>query len=302
MIRKIPVILAGTAGLFLAACPLSAQGDRPQDPRDPPPVTWCANPSANAKWERQTVSVLLEITPDDSSEAQQRLRPYLPFLLSGIAERYIAEHQPGRDINAPRTKDLPPGEPRYGPADVGPMIFFDVLGNGTIDSIIVSGGRNTPLTNDLKAAVLAAEARGDVFGPYADSSVRTRLALLAARGDFTTILNWPAFSLYAPVDRPAKADPNNRPPAYPTDALHRWEGKLLFQYVVDENGRALPESVGIVGADKLEWESNAQRQAYQAFKRAVEGALPKMRFVPAETNGCYVKTWVQQQFVFEHER
>src|SRR5688500_11003513 len=190
MIRKIPVILAGTAGLFLAACPLSAQGDRPQDPRDPPPVTWCSNPSAHAQWERQTVSVLLEITPDDSSEAQQRLRPYLPFLLRGIAERCVAEHQPGRGINAPKTKDLPPSEPRSGRTDVGPTLSVDVPGTGTIDSIIVSGRRNTPLTNDLQAAVLAAEARGDVCGPYADPSVRTRRALLAARGDFTTSLNW----------------------------------------------------------------------------------------------------------------
>jgi hypothetical protein len=301
MIQSLRVVLAGTAGFLLAAAPLSAQGDRPQDPRDPPPVTWCAHPSPNAKWARQTVSVLLEIEPDDSSEAQQRLRPYLPFLLSGIAERYIAQHQPSRDINAPKPKELPAGDPRYGPTDVGRMIFFDVMGNGTIDSIIVAG-RPSLLTDDLKAAILAAEARGDVFGPYADSTVRTRLALLVALGEFTTILNWPAFTLYTPVDRPAMADPKNRAPAYPADALHRWEGKLLFKYVVDENGKALPESVGIVGADKLEWESNAQRQAYQAFKRAVEKALPKMRFLPAEANGCYVKTWVQQQFIFEHER
>lgn len=39
---------------------------------------------------------------------------------------------------------------------------------------------------------------------------------------------------------------------------------------------------------------------HQTFKRAVEGALPRMRFLPAAMNGCYIKTWVQQEFLFTH--
>ena len=130
-------LFALASGIVIAASPLSAQSDTPRDPRNPPPVTWCEKPVAKPEWKRQTVSFALEIEGTDSSEAQRRLRPYLPFLLSGIAERWIAEHQPTRDISAPKTKNPPPGEPRYGPADVGTMVVIYLRGDGTIESISV---------------------------------------------------------------------------------------------------------------------------------------------------------------------
>ena len=298
--RTFSVLLAATTGFAFAASPLSAQADRQRDAGDTPPITWCDKPAPAPKWERQTVSFLLEITESDSSEFQQRLRPYLPFLLSGIAERYMAEHQPMRDIKVEKSTILPPGEPRYSPADLEhSLILFDLLGNGTIDSVKVIDTTGSRLVADLKAAVLAAAARGDVFGPYADSAVRTRFGLFAGVGDFSTIVAWPAFTLHTPVDRPAAADPKNRPPSYPTEALN-WNGKLLFRYKVDENGRAVQESITVAGADNLVWQSEGHRKAFEHFRRQVETVLPKMRFRPAEKNGCFITTWVQQEFVFQH--
>ena len=294
-------LLAIGCGVALAASPLAAQSDPPRDPRDPPPVTWCDKPAAKPKWKRQTVSFALEIEAGDSSEAHKRLRPYLPFLLSGIAERWIAEHQPTRDINAPKTKNPPPGEPRYGPADVGRMVVIELRGDGTIDRVIADEKMPSTLTADLKAAVLAAAARGDVFGPYADSSVRTRLLLLIGMGEYMPMLEWPAFTLYMPISRPVRADPRNLGPGYPANALE-WNVKLLFQFMVDENGRALPETATVLGAEDVVWKSDRERQAFELFKRQVERALPSMRFTPAEMNGCYIRTFVQQEYVFTHNQ
>ena len=159
----------------------------------------------------------------------------------------------------------------------------------------------SPLAADLKAALFAAAASGEVFGPYADSTARTRLSLVAGADDFTVTatVRWPAFTLYAPISRPAVADPKNRPPSYPNSARD-WNASLLFQYLVDENGRAVPGSVTVPGADKIVWESSRHRRAYEKFRREVERTLPRMRFRPAEINGCFATTWVQQEFVFEH--
>jgi hypothetical protein len=294
-------LLAVACGVAISASPLSAQSDQPRDPRVPPPVTWCDKPAPKPKWKRQTVSFALEIEAGDSSEAHQRLRPYLPFLLSGIAERWIAEHQPTRDINAPKTKNPPPGEPRYSPADVGRMVVIELRGDGTVDSVIIDQKRPSSLTADLKAAVLAAAARGDVFGPYADSSVRTRLLLLIGMGEYMPLLEWPAFTLYMPISRPVRAHPRNAAPGYPADALE-WNGKLVFQYMVDENGRAVPETAKVLDSEYIVWKSNRQRQAFELFKRQVERTLPTMRFTPAELNGCYIRTFVQQEFVFTHNQ
>lgn len=85
MIRTFSVHFAATTGFAFAASPLSAQADRQRDAGETP-ITWGDKPAPAAKWERP-VSFLLEITESDSTEMQQRLRPYLPLLLSGIAER-----------------------------------------------------------------------------------------------------------------------------------------------------------------------------------------------------------------------
>lgn len=292
------LILASAWTTVALPAPLSAQSDRSLDPRVPPAITWCEKPARKTRWKRQPVSFLLEFAGRDSSDAQRILAPYLPYLLAAISERFAAEHQPTRDLTAAKAGALPPGEPRYKPADLlSPNILFDLKGNGQVDSIVVTDTTGSLLASDLRAALLAAAARGDVFGPYADSTVRTRLDLTVGLGEWTGSANFPAFTLYAPLDRPPRADPGNNVGGYPPDALG-WEGKLLFQFSVDENGRAVPGTAKVLGAENVVWKSDRYRMAFENFKRQVETSLPRMRFTPAESLGCTVSSWVQQEFVF----
>ena len=280
-----------------------AQADRP--------ITWCEQPGSSPIWERQAVYFTLDFVERDSSAAQHALRPYLPFLLSGIAHGFVAEHQPGRDPAVEARQEPPPGEPRYGPPDLlQPDIEFDLLGDGTVDSISAAGPRNSVLVADLTSALHAAVARGDVFGPYAAPDVRTRLRLSAELDWPWHTVHWPAFTIDAPIEKPALAKPGNRGPNYPW-AGREWEGALLFQYKVDADGRAVRGTARVLRSKPMTWSPDAtdprwngipsagSDEAFAAFKREVEIALPSMRFLPAEYLGCRVESWVQQEFQFK---
>jgi hypothetical protein len=290
--------LAVAGGLILGTSSLAAQSDRPRDPRTPPAVTWCEKPAPRTTWKRQPVSFMLDFAVRDSSGAQRILTPYLPFLLGGIADAYVAQWQPSRTREARTVKDLPPGEPRYGPANlVEPSVQFDLLGNWRVDSITVTDTTGSLLAADLKAALEAAASRGDVFGPYADSSVRTRLELTAGLGEWRDFPSWLAFSLYAPVTRGIRADHRNPTPGYPPEGLG-WEGKLVFQYLVNEEGRAVPETAKVLGGENVEWKSERYRAAYESFRSRVIASLARMRYTPQEHLGCVTPGYVQQEFVF----
>ena len=307
------VLCAGAclAAVLVLPAVLGAQAKRVS--RDDPPVTWCEKPGTSHIWERQDVYVTLDFAERDSSATQHALRPYLPFLLSGIAQGYMAEHQPTRDPAASRQAP-PPGEPRYDPPDLlNPDIIFDLRGDGSIDSISVTDTLGSTLVADLKAALNAAMVRGDVFGPYAAPETRTRLRLSAQLHWPWDTVHWPAFTINAPIEKPPLAKPGNRTPNYPSDARD-WEGALLFQYKVDAEGRAVRGTARVLKARSLKWTpdmrdprwsevpSAGSHEAFAAFKREVEAVLPSMRFLAPEYLGCRVEEWVQQEFQFQLER
>jgi TonB family C-terminal domain len=64
------------------------------------------------------------------------------------------------------------------------------------------------------------------------------------------------------------------------------EGRVMAEFVVDEQGLAVEESVRFVRSDNA------------LFEDAVRVALRRMRFVPAEVGGRKVKQLVQMPFVF----
>lgn len=306
-----PVSLVATACLtaaFLTPSAVRGQGARAGQAN--PPVTWCEKPGTSHIWERQKAFFTLDFVERDSSAAQHALRPYLPFLLSGIAHGFMAQHQPSRDPAVEAPQAPPPGEPRYGPGDLlDPDIEFDLLGDGTVDSIWATGSRSSTLVADLEAAIRAAVARGDVFGPYAAPDVRLRLRLGAQLDWPWHTVHWPAFTLDAPIEKPPLAKPGNRAPSYPSNA-REWEGALLFQYKVDEDGRAVRGTARVLRSEPMTWSPDAtdpgwtgipsagSDEVYAAFRREVELALPSMRFLPAEYLGCRVAEWVQQEFQF----
>lgn len=93
------------------------------------------------------------------------------------------------------------------------------------------------------------------------------------------------------VDKSAAAIPGTARPAYP-DILKASgvEGEALVRFVVDTLGHAEPGTFVVLEA------------SHPAFGEAVRQALPRMRFLPAESGGRKVRMLVQQRFAFALER
>lgn len=94
---------------------------------------------------------------------------------------------------------------------------------------------------------------------------------------------------FAPgVDKPAIALPGNPTPRYP-DILRRANvrGEVMIQVVIDTTGRADMSSVRVLSSD------------HQLLTDAVLAALPRARFLSAESAGRKVRMWAVQSFVFE---
>lgn len=89
------------------------------------------------------------------------------------------------------------------------------------------------------------------------------------------------------VEKPVAPVPGTGSPRYP-DILRSAgvEGEVLAQFVVDTTGRVEVPSFKVI------------RKSHDLFEAAVRGALPQMRFLPAEVGGRKVKQLVQQPFVF----
>jgi hypothetical protein len=123
-------------------------------------------------------------------------------------------------------------------------------------------------------------------------------------------VHWPAFTINAPISKPALSKPGNRGPDYPANALD-WEGTLRFQFNINDQGRAVRGSARVVRSEPMTWSPDAANprpngipsagsdEVYAAFRGAVERALPGMRYLPAEYLGCPVESWVQQSFEFK---
>lgn len=81
-----------------------------------------------------------------------------------------------------------------------------------------------------------------------------------------------------------------RPEYPPTLRSAGIEGRVVAEFVVNEKGRAEPESFRVVSSTQA------------LFADAVRRALPRMRFKPATIRGRPVSQRVQQLFVFKMDR
>src|SRR5512146_2344052 len=89
------------------------------------------------------------------------------------------------------------------------------------------------------------------------------------------------------VERPVKRLPDGVVLHYPDVLRARLtHGARLAQFVVDTNGRALPETFKVL------------KTTHDLFAQAVKAALPDMRFVPATIGGKPVRQLVQAPFHF----
>ncbi len=89
------------------------------------------------------------------------------------------------------------------------------------------------------------------------------------------------------VEKPVMQAPGSAQPQYP-DILRQAgvEGDVLATFIVDTTGRAETGSFKVL------------RTTHELFAKAVQSALPRMRFIPAEVGGKKVKQLVQQPFTF----
>lgn len=93
------------------------------------------------------------------------------------------------------------------------------------------------------------------------------------------------------VEKPAIAGQGNTPPRYPEILKGAGvEGEVLAQFVVDTTGRADMGSFKVLKSD------------HDLFTNAVKAALPRYKFIPAETGGRKVKMYVQMPFRFNIQK
>ncbi len=93
------------------------------------------------------------------------------------------------------------------------------------------------------------------------------------------------------VEFPVSALPGGARPEYPAGLRSSgMEGKVVAQFVVDESGHALTQSVSILSATN------------DLFAQSVKRALPRMRFSAARIGSRAVPQLVQQLFAFRLDR
>jgi TonB family protein len=93
------------------------------------------------------------------------------------------------------------------------------------------------------------------------------------------------------VDTPATILSDSPVPAYPAAARKKHlSGEVRVAFVVGTDGRVEPGSTRIRASNNV------------LFSDAVTGALPRMRFKPAEYRGRRVRQNVEQPFTFELSR
>jgi biopolymer transport protein TolR len=89
------------------------------------------------------------------------------------------------------------------------------------------------------------------------------------------------------VERPVTLAPLNSAPHYPdVFRASQLKGDVLAQFVVDTNGRALPETFKVL------------KSTHDLFTQSVKEKLPDLRFVPAMLGGKPVRQLVQMPFYF----
>ncbi len=100
----------------------------------------------------------------------------------------------------------------------------------------------------------------------------------------------PPRSEFAVPDEPLRQT-GGATPRYP-DRLRTsgLQGRVLVRFVVDTTGRVESGSLSIISSE------------HELFTRAVQEALPRMRFRPARAAGRSVRSMAEQEYVFELRR
>lgn len=133
---------------------------------------------------------------------------------------------------------------------------------------------------------------GPVFPALGADSVPVRLVVHI--GERRTPFSIPLLRFALPVyyefqvQKPALAKRGNPAPEYPQGLREmNIDGEVLAQFVVNQAGQAEMRSFRVL------------KSTHEGFVAAVRRVLPRMRFYPAELDGCPVRQLVQLPFAFK---
>ena len=184
--------------------------------------------------------------------------------------------------------------PRF---DAELIITFD--GNGRVRE---ARGEGSPDTRDLMPGLVDAALRVDsarAFPPVpptlvgATTEVRVRIFASGSQLPKPSDPDAGVFRvadtrmLITRLDKPALAIGGAGAPRYPPDLKNQdIQGGTTVEFIVDASGRAVTGSVRTVDT------------SHPDFTRSVVEAMPRMRFVAGEIEGCPVASWVRQRFEF----
>lgn len=178
------------------------------------------------------------------------------------------------------------------PQGVTPTVAFRIRPGGFIDSLRFE----RPSAREIEHRLLLAMYRADSSRTLASAgSAIDRATWIRARLDHAILTEpdparWRS-GVEIPIGRVAIAAPGNRPPRYPDVARNAGVGDtVIIRFVVDEHGRPMSKTVYL------------RKARYREFVKAVVDHLPSMRFLPAELDGCPVKSWVEMPFTFSLAR
>ena len=218
------------------------------------------------------------------------------------------------ELDGPRS-GIPVSELRQaaGEAGISPQAFDAALGELWLD-VVAAGAPAVATRPGSPVARLAAEpgaaARGGRAGRVARGVALVVVGgiagLVAGRKSApapgpTIVMERPAASMPTPpaapgadqrsyfefqVEKPV-VPANQVAPVYPPELQARGvSGQVIAQFVVDEAGRVDLATFKVI------------ESTHALFASAVEAALPRMRFEPAQLGGRAVRQLVQQPFVF----
>lgn len=312
------LIVTSVLLLSTASCARTAQvAGAAEAPR---PITWCAEPQANATWSRKLY--YLELGEFDGpfaeSIAAQSAEVPVAFPKDTMVTSWLLRDRPGdlppalvatflHDIGAhfrhetglvasdtaKRTgRAIPAADARYAPPALGGYVSFDLLGSGKLDSVRYVDVVDSSLASDVVAALRAASAAGDLV--YGDDSVRHHFAIFP--GSIPEKAAWPAFTLSVPESHRIGRLITAIPPRYPDLS---WNAQIDVVSLVDTSGYVVPGTMrALPPPDQLEWKSPRERVAYERFVSASESALLASQYAPAEVRGCKAATWVSMPYKY----
>lgn len=199
--------------------------------------------------------------------------------------------------------------PAAWPIVLGQAVFTLTPAGGLTDLRLVQSSLSPAIDESLLAALRRADS-GSAFPLPKSAGVADISRLYIKLGSGQTVPGGSVllFTIRVPVWRnvtlPSPDDKKPiKTPSYPENLLTQgFSGAFVMGFVIDERGRVVPSTVTVVAND-IKGPSSASVyptpvSELNEFVTAVASSLKGAHYVPATINGCPVKSFAEQPFVF----